>query len=61
MCMDRREGMLRSGGVAGLLGVGGHTVARWVKGGGVRAVSPKRKTQDPGSEVKNTGWGSGRD
>jgi len=32
--MDRREGMLRSGEVAKILGVDRHTVVKWVKEGG---------------------------
>nr|HDO80589.1 helix-turn-helix domain-containing protein [Candidatus Bathyarchaeota archaeon] len=36
VCMVGREGTLRSGEVAELLGVGKHTVARWTKEGRIR-------------------------
>jgi len=51
--MDRREGMLRSGEVAKILGVDRHTVVKWVKEGGIRAVRPLGgRYRIPESEVR---------
>ena len=51
--MERREGLLRSGEVAEILGVCRHIVVKWIKEDKIRAIRlPSGRYRIPESEVR---------